>query len=911
MSPERWRQVEKLFHLALERPEARPALLSSADPELRADVESLLAQQTGDHIFEHPVFPERNRVVPGAMLGPYRIEILVGEGGMGQVFRAVDTRLDRKVAIKISSRELSERSGLEARAISALNHPHICTLHDVGPDYLVMEYLEGETLAQRIRKGPLPMSDVLRYGSQIADALAEAHSKGITHRDLKPGNIMIGRSGIKVLDFGVATFNIAGDPRVGTGPALGTPAYMAPEQRDGKDVDGRTDIYALGLVLYEAATGKRAAPGQLPSLDGLPDKFAHVVERCLAQEAEDRWQSARDVKAELDWAAKSQPFAPTAPRRFVPRWAWVGGVSGVIAALGWSFSHLNSTRFGDLPQAPPVSSTLLPPPGAQFDLVVNPLALPALSPDGTHIVFGLKTSDGKHQLWLRRLDSPNPQLLSGTEDGIFPFWSPDSRWVGFGQGKTLLKIDIHGGPAVVVTQLPQQLRGATWSPAGVIVFGLTGEPAGLSQVPAAGGLATPVTVLEPGRETAGHRYPWFLPDGRHFLYTSQQAGDIPVRVGSLDEPSKPGKIVAQAQSFVRYAEGHLLFLRQNTLMAQPFDADKLRTTGEALPLAEGVPVFTQPSRAAAFTVSAGRMVVYQSSTMNAQSRLEWKDSQGTVLSTMGAPTGRIDGITLTSGTNNIVVTHREHAGSTNLWIYDAARGVPTRFTFDPEHSGWSPDGDTVYFNSNRLGHAALFRKSSSGNGVEELVVNVSADPTSISPDGKHLLFTRLGESTGRDLWVVPLTPEGAATPRPFLNTSFEEQSGQFSPAGKPGRQWIAYTSNESGQTEVYASPFSGSGGKRQISSGGGLLPLWRRDGRELFYVSRDGQLIATEVLFQKGTLEPGRTRKLFSGLITAGDRGLTYGISPDGQKVLVVVDDGAPDALPLILLQNWPAALRK
>jgi dipeptidyl aminopeptidase/acylaminoacyl peptidase len=419
--------------------------------------------------------------------------------------------------------------------------------------------------------------------------------------------------------------------------------------------------------------------------------------------------------------------------------------------------------------------------------------------------------------------------------------------------------------------------------------------------------------MEQGGETSGHRYPWFLPDGRHFLYSSQQTGDIPVRVGSLDEPGKPGRIVAKAQSFVRYAQGHLLFLRENTLMAQPFDPDRLQTTGDAMPLADGVPAFTRPSRAAAFTVSTGGMLVYQSSTIGAQSRLEWKDRQGKALGSMGEPTGRIYGIRLSPDMMRLVEGHGERAGSIELWIYDSARAVRTRFTSGPEsysNAVWSPHGDSLYYSTTRMGRPHLFRKSLDGAEAEELLLSDVANPTSISRDGKLLLYSRLGERTGNDLWVVSLTPaEAGAKPEPkvFLQTPFEEKQGQFSPDG----QWIAYASNDSGQSEVYAAPFRGPGGKRQISYGGGMLPLWRGDGKELFYVTSEGQLMAAEVALRSATLEIGHVQKLFGGVITNGDRGMSYGISLDGQKVLVVVDEGTPSGLPLTLLQNWTASLRK
>ncbi len=917
MNPERWQQIEELFQAARER---GADALAGVEPDLCREVELLLAEDAAKSGFiDHPsAFAGATVTVPahtapGVMLGPYKIEARMGQGGMGEVWMAHDTRLSRKVAIKITFQNFSNRFEREAHAIAALNHPNICTLYDIGPGFLVMELVEGETLAARLKRGKLSIPDTLKYGAQIAGALAAAHAKGIVHRDLKPGNIMLTRSSVKVLDFGLAK-SAHSETLTAANAVMGTPAYMAPEQRDGKETDSRTDIYALGLTIYEMATGNLAMPGATPPMDQLPPQLAHVIERCVARDADDRWQTARDVRSELEWAAKSPRTTMVAAKgNPLRRWAWGVGCFALTAALGWWLLYPKASAIGDLAKVRPVISTLLAPRGAEFAFAAGTLALPALSPDGNAIVFGVKAKDGQHQLALRRLDSPDAQPLPGTEGAIFPFWSPDSRWIGFGQEKTLWKIDTRGGSPVAITEISQPLRGATWNPGGVIVFAVTGSPAVLSQVAAAGGgRITPATVMEQGSEPLGHRYPWFLPDGRHFLYTSQQPGDIPVRVASLDEPGKAAKIVAKAQSFVRYAQGHLLFLRENTLMAQPFDPDRLQTTGEAMPLADGVPVFTQPSRAAAFTVSAGGMLVYQSSTIGSQSRLVWKDRQGNVLGNLAKSTSRIDGISLSPDMKRLITNNGERAGRTSLWMYDSERGLGTRFTSDAaiySDAVWSPDGNSLLYRAAQQGRPALFRKSAAGAGTEELLLSEAVTPTSVSPDGKLLLYTRSGGNSGSDLWIVPLRPErgGKLEPKAFLETPYEEMQGQFSPDGK----WIAYASNESGQLEIYAAPFPGPGGKRRISSGGGMLPLWRGDGKELFYVTSGGQLIAAEMIARNGALETGKVQKLFTGLITIRDRGMNYGISTNGQRVLMVVDNDAPSSPTLTLLQNWTAALKR
>jgi eukaryotic-like serine/threonine-protein kinase len=534
MTPSRWQQIEELYHAALECvPGERTAFLARADPELRREVESLLAQESGGTPIDHPAWEGAASplgstaavLTPGTQLGPYKIEGPLGSGGMGEVFRATDTRLGRSVAIKTSQEQFSARFDREARAISSLNHPHICTLYDVGPNYLVMELCEGETLAARLKRGKLSIDDTLRYGQQIADALAAAHAKGIVHRDLKPGNIMLSKAGIKVLDFGLAK-----SPHdltlTGTRMVMGTPAYMAPEQREGKECDARTDIYSLGLVLYEMVTGKRAEQVQIPSLDTLPPQLAHVIERCVEQDPDDRWQSARDLQRELQWAATSPPIRegasePGATHR--PWLAWsVAGLLAVATAVAlWA------------PWRKPPAATET----VQFQIQQpeKPIrtAFLQVSPDGRYIVFG-GGAEGHDRLWLRSLDSLNARALTGTDDPTNPFWSSDSRFIAFRAEGKLKKIPIAGGPPQIICDLPGDSRGGDWNQDGVILFG--NQYGGVSRTSATGGPQTEVTVLDKARQEIFHARPVFLPDGKHFLYVrasiNQEAQGI--YLGALD-----------------------------------------------------------------------------------------------------------------------------------------------------------------------------------------------------------------------------------------------------------------------------------------------------------------------------------------------------------------------------------------
>jgi Tol biopolymer transport system component len=553
---------------------------------------------------------------------------------------------------------------------------------------------------------------------------------------------------------------------------------------------------------------------------------------------------------------------------------------------------------------------LLPPEGAEFNFLAG-FGLPALSPDGTRIVFGAVSKDNKKLLYLRRLDSPAAQPLQGSDDGNFPFWSPDSRWVAFEQSAVLKKIDTQGGPPVTLGHVGL-IRGGSWSSAGVILFGT--QSAGIMRMAAAGGTATEFVPVAMGGDT----YPWFLPDGRHFLYSHRQAGDIPLQVGSLDEPGKPGKVVAQVHSNAAYAQGHLLYLRDGTLMAQPFDVKRLETTGEAVPVAEGIPAYIAPSRPAAFTASTGGLLAYLSGTGTGTggSKLVWKDRAGKTLSTLGEARGFPVEPALAPDGKRLAVAMLDAGGNSysNLWIFDTERGIPTRFTFDAaaldRDPVWSPDGGTIYYSSIRTGQQRnLYRKASTGSGVEQLLLSNDQvkQSTSVSTDGRLLMYTAVSPKPSFDIWLLPLAPgraEEKAAPRVFLQTPFYERSGVFRPDGR----WVAYTSFESGGSEVYVTLFPEPGGKRQVSSGGGGWSQWRRDGRELFYQTERGQLMAAEIIEKGGALEIGKVQQLFDGLSRSSR---IWAASPDGQRFLVRELPGNDQMRPLTLVQNWTAALRK
>ena len=868
----------------------------------------------------------------GDKLGRYEITTLLGKGGMGEVYRARDPQLKRDVAIKVSTAQFTDRFRREAEAVAALNHPNICTLHDVGADHLVMELVEGPTLAERMAAGAIPLDEAFALARQIADALEHAHARGVVHRDLKPVNVKVRPDGtLKVLDFGLAKVVPVGAIGSGTdtgtttmadvtqaGVILGTAAYMSPEQAAGQEVDRRTDIWAFGVVLHEMLTGKPLFRGETP-VDSLalvrlkepdwektPARARVLLKWCLQKNPAKRLRDIGDARLFLDEGPETfvQTEARPAKYKFL---GWMAAAAlMVLAAAAW-------LSFDSPADEPLRMSSLLAPEGSEYNFVSagSFVAIPALSPDGTRLVFGARSPDGKAtQLWVRSLDSQTAQPLPGTEGATQPFWSPDGRYVAFGSGadKALKKIDVLGGPPVTITALGDTFRGGSWNAEGVIVFADNTRQSPIMKVSQAGGTPVPASAVEKDKDTFGHRSPWFLPDGRHFLYLAPHGvGPNAIRVGSLDDAATPGKEVAEADSNAQFSQGHLLYLRGGTLMAQPLDVDRLETTGDARAIAEGIPTSLQPGRVAHFTVSASGLLVYPGrATETANSRLVWKDRSGTQVSTLEEIQGSVVEIQLSPGRERLLASLTERSNN-DLWIYDIASNRRTRFTFDPgaePYAVWTPDGNTIIW---RNGRGDLFRKGSSAAGTDEVLLpGPNLSPRSVSPDGKTLLHVK----GGIDVWALSLInpPGRPQTPKAILDTSSGEDHPQFSPDGK----WMAYTSSESGTREAYVIDYSTSSGRRQVSSGGASHVRWRSDGRELFYVTREGVLMAAEIAARGQTLEVGRIQKLFGRIITTV--GYLYDVSVDGSRFVVAqegAETGGTAPPPLTLVENWTALLTR
>ena len=857
---------------------------------------------------------------------------------MGEVYRARDTRLERTVAIKVlpqhlsSSAEVRQRFEREAKTISALSHPHICALYDVGNqdgvEYLVMEYLEGETLAGRLARGALPLEQTLRYGVEIADALDKAHRQGIVHRDLKPGNVMLTKAGVKLLDFGLAKVfaptgpssgltalpTVAGGtPLTQEGTILGTFQYMAPEQLEGREADGRSDVFAFGAVLYEMATGRKAFEGKSqasliasiltsepPSLSTIqpmtPAALDRVVKTCLAKDPDDRWQSAHDIASELQWIAQGSGagVAVAAPvgarRRMRERWAWTAAAAALVAAVVLAAVALRGPR----DRGRPVRLSLEQPAKAPFEFFDHV----SVSPDGRSVAFIAHAAGGKLSIWIRPLDSLSAKPLAGTDGVTGLFWSPNGASIGFFADGKLKRIESAGGAPQVLADAPAG-HGGTWNADGVILFSPTAYSP-LLRISATGGATTAVTKLAPRED--GHIWPDFLPDGRHFVFLADASTtpDHSIRLGALDSPESE-KLVSPAVTNLAFAPpDRILFVRAGTLVAQRLDVAKRKLVGDPVPLGEQL-ALCDLQHGFDFSVSETGTLVYRSASPETQ--LVWFDREGKRLAAIGEPAryGRIE----LSPDEKQLVCERLDADLRhgNLWLVDLTRGSTSRLTSGATSDyapAWSPDGRRILYGSARTGVADLYEIASGGGSSEKLVLHDSVDknPMAWSPDGRFALISVISPKTDEDIWVLPFS--GAGKPQPLVVTQFTELDAQISPDGR----WFAYASDESGRFEVYVQAFSDTAQRYRVSTAGGGRPRWRGDGKELFFVA-DG-VLRSVAISGATALEAGPPKDLFrmAGLED-------YSVSRDGKRILAAVSpDQTPDLSATVVL-NWNADLSR
>jgi serine/threonine protein kinase len=885
-------------------------------------------------------------LLPSQRLGPYEILSAIGAGGMGEVYRAKDTRLDRIIAIKVLPSHLAERAELrerferEARTIASLNHPHICTLFDIGHqdgiDFLAMEYLEGETLAERLKKGPLPIEQVLQYAIEIADALDKAHRKGITHRDLKPGNIMLTKSGSKLLDFGLAKLrgpqaavaNLSALPTEGSnltaqGTILGTLQYMAPEQLEGKEADARTDIFAFGVVVYEMATGKKAFDGKSqasliakiletdpPPISSLqpmtPPAVDRVVKKCLAKDREDRWQSAKDLTDELKWIAGggAESSKVAAPKTKPTRKAWERRMVLISAAVAIAALGGAATRYlKPSPASPtlPITRTVITlPPGQQFADLDRSRAV-ALSPDGTYLAYVAREGGVQH-LYLRPMDGLESKLLPGTEGAANPFFSPDSQWLAFFADGKLKKVSVSGGAAVILGDgaLP---GGGSWSSQGTIAFVPT-SVSPIEVVSDAGGDTQMLTHLEKGEFS--HHWPEFLPDGKALLFTVRGTADR-LRIAARSATGER-KILALGGATARYApSGHLIYAQNGSLMAAPFDPQRLTVTGTAVPVVDSI---LQVGVTVQYTLSAIGSLAYVPGDAQAGQRksLVWVDRKGAE-TPLAATVNNYLSPRLSPDGRRIVVS--TGLPGTLIFLYDISRDALSTFTFRATLNQlpiWTPDGKRIAFDSNLEGSAVnIYWQLADGGGLERLTTDEFSNwPTSWSPDGQLLTYVQGNPTTAWDIWVLRMSDRKA---EPFVRTPANEGGPHFSPDG----HFIAYVSDESGRWEVYVQPYPGPGGKWQISTDGGTEPMWNPNGRELFYRNGD-KMMAVDITTQPG-FSTGKPHTLFEGPYQLSLSPIAaYDVSANGQRFLMIkpneqTSSSAPTQI--VVVQNWFEELKQ
>jgi serine/threonine protein kinase/Tol biopolymer transport system component len=876
-------------------------------------------------------------------LGPYEILEPLGAGGMGEVYRARDTRLERTVAVKILPAQFSadpvrkQRFEREAKTISSLNHPNICTLHDIGSqdgvDYLVMECVDGETLAKRLEKGPLPLEQVLKYGAQIADALDKAHRNGVVHRDLKPGNMMLTPTGAKLLDFGLAKpamplaslATLTGtaakqSPATQEGTIVGTFQYMSPEQVEGKELDGRSDIFSLGAVLYEMLTGIRAFDGksQLSVASAIlekepkplstakpmtPPALDHAIKKCLAKHADERWQSASDLASELKWitetpAGSTSIAFPRGAGKSRERLAWIISSALLVVLVAGAMWWRNSTR----PEQTMYFAAPLPFPARDM----------ALAPNGqTVAVVAYLESARKNMIWIYELGSQNANLLAGTQGASYPFWSPDGRTLAFFADGKLKKVGVSGGQVQTISDASGG-RGGTWNKDGVIVF--TPEAAlgaGLYRVPASGGTPTPISKPDASRGEQSHRWPMFLPDGKHYLYLaanfSGQKGVNAIFVGSLDSNEK--LFVVDATANASYAApGYLLFPRGKNLFAQRFDLKRFALTGEPTTILTELQ-YQQLVRRAVFAVSdSGLLVAQTGGGAVALSQPVWFDRKGNEAGVVSKP-DVYQNLSIAPNGKSVAVDRTDMDSqnqNSDIWTHELQRETAKRLTFDPSTHVvpvWSPDAARLVFSSNQKYNFDLYVKNSDGSQEDTSIVHDDHDknPNDWSRSGKYILYTR-----GSDLWFVTY-PELKSSQ--FLKAPGVLRNGQFSPDGK----WVAHASNETGKWEIYVTSFPEPRGKWQVSTGGGEQPRWRGDGKELFYLSSDRKMMAAPVI-TGANFDVGTPAALFQSTprqpVSTNDQ-FVYDVSRDGQRFLILTPLKQSESAPMSIVLNWTAKLNK
>jgi len=886
-------------------------------------------------------------IAPGTTLGPYEIRATLGAGGMGEVYRARDTRLGRDVAIKILPKEMSadpirkQRFDLEAKTISSLNHPHICTLHDIGSqdgvDYLVMECVEGETLAKRLEKGPLPLEQVLKYGAHIADALDKAHRAGIVHRDLKPGNIMLTATGAKLLDFGLAkaaapllsgatlTAAMSTTPVTQEGTIVGTFQYMSPEQVEGKELDGCSDIFSLGAVLYEMLTGQKAFQGksQLSVASAIlekepapistikpmtPPALDHVIRKCLAKTPDDRWQSAADIKHEISWISQSSAETMATMSKLPIKTVRTRTLAVALGALVLAAASLiaNFLVARRETAGPVVRATLTLPSDVALLTLGDQAGAPAIARDGSNMVFA-GMSDGKQMLFLRSMDKATTKALPGTEGGKFPFWSSDGKSIGFFAEQQLKRLEIAGGPATSLAPATDA-RGGTWAGDTILFTPYIYEA--IYRVPASGGKPVAVTVLDRSQHTT-HRWPHFLPDGKHFLYlaahhVSGKDENSAVYAGSIDGGNP--KFILHTNGSTFYSSGQLLYFREGSLMAQEFDVGRLELRGEARPI-EGV--LRESGNWGVIASASENGVLVLQSPGEVKYPVSWSDRTGRLVGPTALSSQLFDLRLSPDGTRAAVVSF-EGGPTPDVSVYDLKSGARTRLTFKENawYISWSPDGTKIAYSAQKFDQAGADVYLKRADGAEEPELLLSSGnldhPSDWTRDGRYLVFSR-GPAGSRRIWILPMFGDRKPFPL-FPNATYDHSEGRVSPDGK----WIAYVSAEFGPGEIYVTSFPNGIGKWQIGSGA-VVPAakWRADGKELYFVALEGSLMAASIQESAGSITVEGVRRLGRSPFLVGPVLAIFDV--DAKKGQRFIGSTAPDtsSLPLNVITNWTAELKK